>query len=127
MAGARSAICFRWSAAFGRGILEVMASNILTTPTDLTVDLTGLPEPVVRGIRQLVQALKGEHTGEGTGPATSGGGREPPAERFAPLFISRPNPSPEELEGLLDEFSSVSTGKVLPPDFSRADIYDDHV
>lgn len=103
-----------------------MASNILPTPTNLTVDLTGLPEPVIRGIRQLVQALKEEHTGEGADPVTSEAEREAVAERFAPLFISRATPSPEELERLLDESSSASTGKVLPPDFSRADIYDDH-
>ena len=38
----------------------------------------------------------------------------------------RPVPSAEEVERLLDEFSAVPTGKVLPTDFSRADIYDDH-
>lgn len=88
----------------------------------MTVDLTGLPEPVVRGIRQLVQALKEEHSGGGTAAATPGHEREP----LAPLCVSRPNPSSEELERLLDELSFASTGKVLPPDFSRADIYDDH-
>jgi hypothetical protein len=102
-----------------------MASDILPSPANPTVDLTGLPEPVVRGIRQLVQALKEGHSGE-VAPATSGYECEPLTERFAPLFISRPNPSPEEMERLLDEMSSVSTWKVLPPDFSRADIYDDH-
>jgi len=103
-----------------------MASNTLPTPANSTVDLTGLPEPVVRGIRQLVQALKEEHPHMETAPATFGEEQEPLAERFAPLFISRPTPAAEELERLLDELSSVSTGKVLPPDFSRADIYDDH-
>jgi hypothetical protein len=41
-------------------------------------------------------------------------------------FISRPRVTVDELEHLLDEFSAGSTGKVLPSDFSRADIYDDH-
>ena len=43
-----------------------------------------------------------------------------------PKFISRPKISPDELENLLDQFSAGPSGKVLPPDFSRADIYDDH-
>lgn len=101
-------------------------SNSLPTPANLMVDLTGLPEPVVRGIRELVQALKEEHIGMETAPATFGEEQAPLAERFGPLFISRPTPSAEELERLLDELSSVSTGNVLPLDFSRADIYDDH-
>jgi hypothetical protein len=43
-----------------------------------------------------------------------------------PNFISRPKLSVDELENLLDQFSDGPSGKVLPPDFSRADIYDDH-
>lgn len=43
-----------------------------------------------------------------------------------PMFISRPNPSPEELERLLDEMAAMGSGQVLPADWSRADIYDDH-
>ncbi len=101
-------------------------NNTLPSPTNSTVDLTGLPEPVVRGIRQLVQVLKEEHGGEKLVPGFSGEQREPLAGRFAPQAISRPNASSEELERLLDELSSVSGGKVLPPDFSRADIYDNH-
>ena len=41
-------------------------------------------------------------------------------------FISRPKLTVHELEHLLDQFSAGPSGKVLPPDFSRADIYDDH-
>jgi hypothetical protein len=40
--------------------------------------------------------------------------------------IPRPTPSAQEVEHLLDELSSVSTGKILPPEFARADIDDDH-
>jgi hypothetical protein len=43
-----------------------------------------------------------------------------------PNFISRPKLTVDELENLLDQFSDGPSGKVLPPDFSRADIYDDH-
>jgi hypothetical protein len=41
-------------------------------------------------------------------------------------FIWRSKATPEEMECLLDEFASGPSGKVLPPDFSRADIYEDH-
>jgi hypothetical protein len=44
----------------------------------------------------------------------------------SPTFISRPKITAEELENLLDLLSADPSGKVLPPDFSRADIYDDH-
>ena len=43
----------------------------------------------------------------------------------SPKFISRPKIMAEELENLLDLLSAGPSGKVLPPDFSRADIYDD--
>jgi hypothetical protein len=43
-----------------------------------------------------------------------------------PKFISRPKVMAHELEHLLDQISAGPSGKVLPPDFSRADIYDDH-
>lgn len=43
-----------------------------------------------------------------------------------PIFISDPNPSPEEFRRILDELASVPGTKVLPPDFSREDIYDEH-
>ncbi len=43
-----------------------------------------------------------------------------------PMFISRSKVTPDELDELLDQLSAGPTGKVHPPDFSRADIYDDH-
>jgi predicted DNA-binding antitoxin AbrB/MazE fold protein len=43
-----------------------------------------------------------------------------------PTFISDPNPTPEEFRRILDEMAKSPPGKTLPPDFSRADIYDDH-
>jgi hypothetical protein len=91
-----------------------------------TVDLTGLPEPVVRVVQQLVEALREQHTGESVSLTASESQQRPLPERFTSLLNSRPSPSAEELEVLLDELSSEPTGKVLPPDFSRADIYDDH-
>jgi predicted DNA-binding antitoxin AbrB/MazE fold protein len=45
---------------------------------------------------------------------------------FEPKFLSDPNPSPEAFARLLDEMAARPPGKTLPPDFSRADIYDDH-
>lgn len=43
-----------------------------------------------------------------------------------PMFLSDPNLSPEAFGRLLDEMAARPPGKPLPPDFSRADIYDDH-
>jgi hypothetical protein len=41
-------------------------------------------------------------------------------------LLSRPQLTSDRLEALIDELSAGSPGKVLPPDFSRADMYDDH-
>lgn len=90
-----------------------MATNSPNFLPNTAIDLAGLPEPVAQGIRQLVMVLKEKRI-----PG--------PGEQSSEQFITRPNPSPEELDQLLDELSSVSTGKVLPADFSRADIYDEH-
>jgi hypothetical protein len=96
-----------------------MPSELSPPPGTQTVDLTGLPEPVAQGIRQLVRALRDDQGGQETGPSTAG--------RREPSFVmSRPYTSPDEFERLLDEFSCGRSGRVLPPDFSRADIYDDH-
>lgn len=54
-----------------------------------TVDLTGLPEPVVRDIRQLVETLRGKLAGPSAGP------RKPLAGRLAHLNHRTPT---------LDEF-----------------------
>jgi hypothetical protein len=43
-----------------------------------------------------------------------------------PGYVSQPTLTLDELDNLLDELSAGPPGKVLPPDFSRADIYDDH-
>lgn len=43
-----------------------------------------------------------------------------------PKFVSRPKITAEEMENLLDVLSAGPSGRILPPEFSRADIYDDH-
>ena len=43
-----------------------------------------------------------------------------------PRRLSDPPLSRDEFRRLLDEMASMGTGQVLPPDFSRADIYNDH-
>jgi hypothetical protein len=43
-----------------------------------------------------------------------------------PMFISDPNPTPEEFRRILDAMAALPPVKTLPPDFSRDDIYDDH-
>jgi len=87
-----------------------MATELSDPRPTQTVDLTGLPDPVAERLRDLVRALKERHSGVVA----------------VPQFISRPRPSFREFEQILDEFSAGRPGKILPPDFSRADIYDDH-
>lgn len=80
------------------------------TPMPLTVDLTGLPDPVVHRVIAIVQEARD---------------RQPDAVP-TPSFISRPRPSAEDSKRLLDRMASRSSGQALPADFSRADLYDDH-
>ncbi len=77
----------------------------------LTLDLTGLPAPVVRHLVQIVEAARA--------------GASPPAE-LPPGYISRPELTPAEFRQALERMGSMSTGQSLPLDFSSADIYDDH-
>jgi hypothetical protein len=70
----------------------------------------------VEGYLQLLA----ERATEGTS-SDSQGRLEP-----MPRFVSEPRPTDAEFQRLLNELASPSTGHVLPPDFSRADIYDDH-
>ena len=99
-----------------------MATDAVPISGTQTVDLSGLPEGVVQGIRQLVHALREGQAAQG---ATNSIGKLLPDEQSS-LIISRPTPSPDEVERLLDELAAGSPGKALPPDFSRADLYDDH-
>jgi hypothetical protein len=92
----------------------------------LTVPVT---EPVLARLRERAAEL-------GTTPeavaaadlaraaAPIGPGRA--AARPRPRALSDPPLSREEFRRLLGEMASMGSGKVLPPDFSRADIYDDH-
>ena len=91
-----------------------MATELPHTPIPQTVDLTGLPERVVRQVMQIVQAARQEQPGEAAGEGAT-----------FPTFLSRPRLSSEESRRLLDEMASRSSGQALPTDFSRADIYDD--
>jgi hypothetical protein len=43
-----------------------------------------------------------------------------------PRYISDPRPTPAEFERLLGDLAAGPALPVLPADFSRADIYDDH-
>ena len=103
-----------------------MATELPESRLTQTVDLTGLPERVTQSVRQLVTALREEHAGHGTVPPPAEGSEAARQEFSVPLLISRPRISVEEFEQVLDELSSGLPGKVLPPDFSRSDIYDDH-
>jgi hypothetical protein len=83
------------------------------TPNVQILDLTGLPESVVQQVKRLVQEAREK---QAAGAAVAN----------APPPTARPQLSAEELDRLIDELSSGPPGKVLPADFSRADIYDDH-
>ena len=81
------------------------------TAPPLTLDLTGLPAPVVWHVVQIVEAARA--------------GASPPADPV-PQFISRPRPTLEESLRNLDAMAAMSSGQSLPIDFSTADVYDDH-
>ena len=80
-------------------------------PVPQMLDLTGLPEPLVRMVVEVVQAAREGRTSE--------------VEIF-PKFVPRPKRTPEEFRQALDRMGAMSTGQSLPLDFSTADIYDDH-
>jgi hypothetical protein len=84
------------------------------TPVPMTLDLTGLPAPVIEKVKNIVAEARVKQIGE-TGESLP-----------VPQFVSRPRPSREESRRLLDEMAAMSSGQSLPLDFSRADIYDDH-
>ena len=99
-----------------------MATDFIHQPPK-TVDLTGLPEPVVREVHRLVQQARQKLAADA---GASSNGAPPTPAGPSPKFISDPRPTPEQFDRLLDEMAAMGTGKALPADFSRADIYDDH-
>jgi hypothetical protein len=126
-----------------------MATDITHKPTAKMVDLTGVPEPVVEPVQKLVQQARQKQAEDakasvreaaGPRPAREGHPSEPessvPKDGLDPVdqemhtgtfprFLSDPNPTPQQFEHLLDEMAAMGVGQALPPDFSRADIYDD--
>ena len=85
---------------------------VLPNSMPLTVDLTGLPDPVVQQINAIVLEARCDQMATIATPV--------------PSFVSRPRPTPEESKRLLDQMASRSSDQSLPDDFSRADLYDDH-
>jgi hypothetical protein len=75
------------------------------------IDLSGLSPDAVRAVESFVADLR------------SSGGQPPPA---VPRFVSDPRLSDEEFDRHLKELASGPPVPTLPPDFSRADLYDDH-
>ena len=78
------------------------------TVPPLKPDLSHLPEDLVREAERIAREYEE--------------GRVTPRE---PTFIFRSRLSHEEFRKLLDEMAAMGTGQSLPPDFSRADLYDD--
>lgn len=70
-----------------------MATDLTHQPTPKTVDLTGLPEPVVHQVMQLVKEARRKQAEESPVPAP--GERPPLLGRFAHLGLSFPK---EELD-----------------------------
>lgn len=93
------------------------ATETAPAPLPTTVDLTGLSEHVVREVLRYVEKARGS-----VAPSPA------PEPNPAPMrFVSDPRPGPEELRRIFQRIASRSPGgKVLPADFSRADIYDEH-
>ena len=81
------------------------------TPPPSTIDVSGLSPDAVRAVESLVTHLR------------SAAGQTSPT---IPQFLSDPRPTDEEFDWLLNELKSGPCVPLLPPDFSRADIYDDH-
>ena len=86
-----------------------------------TVDLSGLPEPVATDIERLVQHLRANLPADSNGTAAQAVDRDMPSK-----YLSHPKPTLAELNRLLGELATGTTGVVLPADFSRANLYDDH-
>jgi hypothetical protein len=95
-----------------------MAPKLDHSPRTNTVDLTGLPEPVVEQVQRIVQEAREQQVDTLKVSAA--------IPRKTPTYISDPNPTPEEFMRILDEMATMGNGVILPADFSRADIYDDH-
>jgi hypothetical protein len=104
-----------------------MATDLTPILASRTIDLSGLPEAVVEQVQKLVHEAREKQASGATPPVMSAREQPVPLPESFPKFISEPRPTPEEFDRLLDELAAgPTTGKVLPPDFSRADIYDDH-
>ena len=87
-----------------------MDTEMPPPPVPQLLDLTGLPEPLVRMVVEVVSAAR-----EG----------RPSDVVIVPKFISRPRPTLEESRRNLAAMAAMSSGQSLPIDFSSADAYDD--
>jgi hypothetical protein len=68
-------------------MLNRMATDLPPAP-DSTIDVSGLPEPVVRVVRELVETLRGNLTAQP--PVRAGGSRRPLAGRLEHLNLKVP-------------------------------------
>jgi hypothetical protein len=106
-----------------------MSTVTLQIPPDTERKLRDRAEQLGQTLEDYLQHLLEQSVGNGAlaNPAQREGTTPVPGEshNFLP-FIARPMLTADEVEHLLDELSAGPPGKVLPSDFSRADIYDDH-
>jgi hypothetical protein len=76
---------------------------------------------------QLAEQAAQEKNGSAEASLTElGDSRRAPGADDEPRYISRPTPTTSELERLLHDLATGPSLPVLPRDFSRADLYDDH-
>ncbi len=94
-----------------------MVPNLTDPLPPRTLDLTGLPEPFVRQVEQLVRAERDKQAGppaEASGspvvqPTPDAGVPDWVSEEW-PRFSSDPNPSPEESRRLLANMAAMGMG-----------------
>ena len=75
---------------------QFMANDVTPSPGSAILDLTGLPEPVVKSIKQLVESLREEISSQGPSGATY----QPPSlrGRFADLKLTVPKDDLDEAQ-----------------------------
>jgi hypothetical protein len=122
---------FALTVAAGRDILSFVERNLpdpVRAMNAITVQLASDTEKKLRQqaeqagqtLELYLQQLTERAVVNGTTEVT---GAESKQE---PRYISDPNPTGSEVERLLRQLAAGSPLPILPADFSRADIYDDH-
>ncbi len=97
-----------------------MSAITVQLAPDTEAKLRQQAEQAGQTLEVYLQQLAERAVGNGM-PAVTGA-----ESKQEPRYTSDPNPTASEVERLLRELAAGSPLPVLPADFSRADIYDDH-